>query len=124
MNGDYNVLDPVEAERGVRKEIWHGWGYAKEHRTQFEQNKAEIQQAVKEQLARFRIFVAAVDPEQRLLERIEASIMMHLNTQTSPYCDIPDQGMMLAPRWNSEETIHMSSRSRFKLHGIPETLEI
>lgn len=124
MNGDYNVLDPSEAERGVRKEIWHGWGYAKAHRNQFEENKAEIQQAVQEQLTRFRIFVAEVGTERRLLERIEASIMIHLNQQSSPYCDIPDQGMMLAPRWNDEETIRMSSRSRSRIHGIPEVLEI
>jgi hypothetical protein len=124
MNGEYNVLDPYEAERGVRKEIWYGWGYAKAHRDQFEENKFEIQQAVKEQLARFRIFVAETGTERRLLERIEASIMNHLNQQSSPYCDIPDQGMMLAPRWKDEEPIMMISRSRVRIYGIPEVIEI
>jgi hypothetical protein len=124
MNGEYNVLNPCEAERGVRKEIWHGWGYAKAHRDQFEENRCEIQKAVKEQLARFRIFVAEVGTERRLLERIEASVMHHLNQQSSPYCDIPDQGMMLAPRWNDEEPMLMSSRSKVKIHCIPEVLEI
>ena len=124
MNGEYNVLDPSEAERGVRKEIWHGWGYAKAHRNQFEENKDEIQQAVQKQLTRFRIFVAEVGTEPRLLERIEASIMNHLNQQSSPYCDIPDQGMMLAPRWNDEKPILMRNRSRVSIHGIPEVLAI
>jgi hypothetical protein len=124
MNGEYNVLDPLKAERGVRKEIWHGWGYARAHHDQFEENKYEIQQAVKRQLARFRIFIAEVSTEQRIPERIEASIMNHLNQQSSPYCDIPDQGMMLAPRRNDEGLILMSSRSRSRIHGIPEVLEI
>lgn len=124
MNGEYNVLDPAEAERGVRKEIWHGWGYAKTHRNQFEENKAEIKQAVHKQLSRFRIFVAEVGTERRLLERIEASIMNHLNEQPSPYCDIPDQGMMLAPRWNDEEPILIHSHSKVSIHGIPKILEI
>jgi hypothetical protein len=79
MNGEYNVLDPFEAERGVRKEIWHGWGFAKAHRKQFEENRFEIQQALKEQLGRFRIFVAEVGTMRRLLERIEASIISHMN---------------------------------------------
>ena len=29
MNGEYNVLDINAAQQGIRKEIWHGWGYAK-----------------------------------------------------------------------------------------------
>jgi hypothetical protein len=124
LNGDYNVLDPSEAERGIRKEIWHGWSYAKAHRDLFEERKPEIQKAVKEQLARFRIFVAEVGTQRRLLERIEASIMNHLSQQPSPYCDIPDKGMMLAPRWNDEEPVLMSSRSSVKVYGIPELLEI
>ncbi len=31
MNGEYNVLDIAAAQQGIRKEIWHGWGYAREH---------------------------------------------------------------------------------------------
>lgn len=124
MNGEYNVLDPFEVQRGVRKEIWHGWGYAKAHRSQFEERKSEIQQAVKKQLAMFRIFVADVGSHPRLVERIEASIMNHLDQLPPPFCHIPDQGMMLAPRWSDEEPILMKSRSTVKIHGIPEFLEI
>jgi hypothetical protein len=124
MNGEYNVSDPLEAERGIRKEIWHGWGYAKAHRNQFEERKLEIQEAVEEQLTRFRVFVAEVGTERRLLERIEASIMNHLSQQPSPYCDIPDKGMMLTPRWNNERSLLMNNRSRVRIHGIPEVLEI
>ncbi len=78
MNGEYNVLDPSEVQHGVRKEIWHGWGYAREHQNLFEEKKFEIQQAVKKQLVMFRIFVADVGNQPRILERIEASIMNHL----------------------------------------------
>lgn len=31
MNGKYNVLDIAAAQQGVRREIWHGWGYARKH---------------------------------------------------------------------------------------------
>ncbi len=72
----------------------------------------------------FRIFVADVGNQPRILERIEASIMDHLNQLPSPFCDIPDQGMMLAGRWRDEKPILMKSRSRAKIHGIPEFLEI
>src|SRR5690242_666134 len=42
MNGEYNVLDIASAQNGVRKEIWHGWGYARKHREEFEARKAII----------------------------------------------------------------------------------
>jgi len=32
--------------------------------------------------------------------------------------------MMLAPRWNDEELILMSSRSQVRIHGIPKVLQI
>ncbi len=91
MNGEYNVLDPSEVKRGVRKEIWHGWEYARTQRNLFEERKSEIQQAVKKQLAMFRIFVADVGNQPRLFERIEAAIMDHQAQLPSPFCDIPDR---------------------------------
>jgi hypothetical protein len=124
MNGEYNVLDIDAANQGVRKEIWHGWGYARDHREEFEQRKIEIQSAVRRQLSGFRVFVAQLDTEGRILERVEASIMNHLNKQPSPYCSIPDQGMMLAPRRKDENPLLMISRSVEKIHAMDQAIEI
>jgi hypothetical protein len=124
MNGEYNVLDIDAAQRGVRKEVWRGWGYAREHREEFEERKAIIVDAVRKQLARFRIFVADVGIQPRILERIEASIMRNLYQQPSPICDIPDKGMQLAPRWDSENQIIVKSNGVAVLHGLPAFLEI
>uniref|UniRef100_A4SCB1 GIY-YIG nuclease family protein n=1 Tax=Chlorobium phaeovibrioides (strain DSM 265 / 1930) TaxID=290318 RepID=A4SCB1_CHLPM len=124
MNGKYTILEPSEAERGVRKEIWHGWGYARTHRDLFEANKLEFQQAARQMLARLRIFVADVGTEDRVLERIEASIMNMLYRQPSPYCDIPDRGMKLTPRRTDEPGMLMISHSRVTIHGLPTNLEI
>lgn len=84
MNGEYNVLDIDAAQRGGRKEVWHGWDYAREHREEFEERKSLIIDAVRKQLTGFRIFVADVGIQPRILERIEASIMRHLYQQPSP----------------------------------------
>jgi len=72
MNGEYNVLDIAAIQRGVRKEVWHGWGYARKHRAEFEERKPIILDAVQKLLAGFRIFVADVGRGSRLLERLEA----------------------------------------------------
>jgi hypothetical protein len=124
MNGEYNVLDIGAAQQGIRKEIWHGWGYAREHREVFKERKSVIVDAVREQLAGFRIFVADIGTQPRLLERLEASIMCNLYQQPSPICDIPDRGMQLAPRWDSENRIIVENNCKAVLHGLDAFLEI
>ena len=124
MNGEYNVLDINAAQQGIRKEIWHGWDYAKEHRAEFDERKLEIIDAVQNELEGFRIFVADVGEGPRILERLEASIMENLYHQPSPFCDIPDKGMFLSPRWESEEPIVIESDCLVTIHGLPRRLEI
>ncbi|ACA59312.1 hypothetical protein Daud_0793 [Candidatus Desulforudis audaxviator MP104C] len=124
MNGEYNVLDIDAAQQGVRKEVWHGWWYRRANRKEFEERKSIIVEAVRKQLAGFRIFVADVGTQPRILERIEASVMRHLYQQPSPVCDIPDKGMYLVPRWDSENPIVVKSNCVAVLHGLPAFLEI
>ncbi len=124
MNGEYNVLDITSAQQGIRKEIWHGWGYARKHREEFEVRKVIILDAVRKQLAGFRIFITDMGQEPRALERLEASVMMNLYQQQSPISDIPDRGMQLAPRWDSERPIIVKNNCVAVLHGLPAFLEI
>jgi hypothetical protein len=131
MNGEYNVLDIAAAQQGVRNRIWHGWTYARKHREEFEERKSAILDAVRRQLAGFRIFVTdmgrepwVLEREKRVLERMEASIMNNLYRQPSPICDIPDRGMHLAPRKDSENPIIVRNSCAAVLHGLPALLEI
>lgn len=124
MNGEYTFLDIEKAQQGFRREVWHGWGYARNHRTEFEERKPLILDAIRKQLIGFRIFVANVGVEPRVSERIEASIMYNLYKQPSPICDIPDRGMHLAPRWNSEAPLKVANSYTALLHGLPVILEI
>ncbi|MBD0328360.1 MAG: hypothetical protein ICV68_18230 [Pyrinomonadaceae bacterium] len=127
MNGEYNVLDIAAAQQGVRREIWHGWGYAREHPEELKERKPIILDAVRKQLAGFRIFITdTVDMrrEARVLERFEAAIMGNLYQQPSPICDIPDRGMHIAPRWDSENPIIVRNSCATLLHGLPALLDI
>jgi hypothetical protein len=124
MSGDYNVLDIDAMQQGVRKEIWHGWGWSTEKREEFEKQKSIIHKAVHKQLMGFRIFVTNVGTKPRILERIEASTMNTLYQQPSPFCDIPDRGMMLAPRWNTESPILVKNKCAVMLYGLPPFLDI
>lgn len=98
-------------------------------REEFEERKSIILDAVRKQLAGFRIFITgAVDMrrEARVLERLEAAIMGNLCYQPSPICDIPDRvgGVHLEPRRDSEYPIIVRNNCAALLHGLPALLEI
>jgi hypothetical protein len=124
MSGDYNVLNITAMRRGIRKEIWHGWGWTPEKRKEYERRRLMIGDAARKQLAGLRIFVAKVGKQSRILERLEASIMNRLYQEPPPFCNIPDKGMMLAPRWESERVIVVKNDCAAILYGIPQCLEI
>lgn len=124
LDGDYNVLDINAVKKGLRKEIWHGWQYARNHQREFQEKKTRIIRAVQKQLAAFCIFIAETDDKSRLMERLEAAIMNTLYDQNPPFCSIPDEGMYLAPRRDSEDPIVLKNICQHTLYGLPEFLEI
>ena len=60
----------------------------------------------------------------RIRERVEAAVMGAIYGSPPPLCDIPDKGMFLAPRWDSEQPIVVSNSCLVKLHGLPARLEV
>ena len=124
MNGDYSVLDIAAIQQAWTCAFMTTIPPYIAYRAEFEKRKPIILDAVQKQLAGFRIFVADVGREPRLLERLEASIMNSLYQQPSPFCDIPDRGMQLSPRRNSEPPIIVKNKCAIVLHGLPLCLEI
>jgi len=80
--------------------------------------------AVNKQLAGFRIFVADIGTQPRILERLEASIMNYLYHQPSPIRDLPDKKVELSSRWSSEKRIKNKNNCKAVLYGLPVFLEI
>jgi hypothetical protein len=124
LSGDYTVLDVAQLKNGVRSEIWHGWGWNAAKRAEFAERQSEIEEAARRQLAAFRVFVTEVDPQARVSERLEAAIMSCLYAAPAPFCTVPDRGMMLAPKRDSEEAIFVWNSCESKLHGLPAQLSI
>ncbi len=50
--------------------------------------------------------------------------MSNLYKQPPPICDIPDRGMSLSARRNSENPIIIKNNRAAVLHGLPTFLEI
>jgi hypothetical protein len=128
MDGVYNVLDIVAMKAGFRKEVWHGFWMTKkrprEKLAEYKEEQLKIQEAVRKQLAGFRIFAADIGTKKRILERLEAAIMENLYKQPMPLCEIPDRGMKLTPRRKSEIPIIVKNKCSVVLHGLPACIEI
>ena len=124
LSGDYTIMDAAALQDGRREEIWHGWGWSPEKRVDFRKRKDTILDAASKQLAAYRVFVADVDPRPRILERLEGAIWNLLYALPKPFCDIPDRGVMIAQRKESEDPILVRNRCAELLHGLPAELEI
>lgn len=123
FKGNYTILDVNSAKNGERKEIWHGWNYAKQHHDEFLNKKNILKGAIEYQLLSFNIFIAEVN-EKRKRERIEASIMLNLYHTKEYWSDLADRGMHLNARYNSEMPILIKNICEYKIYGIPEYIEI
>lgn len=121
--GNYNVLDVDSALRGERKEIWHGWKYARSHMDEYLENRRYITDAVEKQLKVFRIFIAEIE-DVRKRERLEAALMFNLYVSKKPFAELADRGMFLKGRYNSEIPINIKNYLSSKIYGIPKTIEV
>lgn len=122
-SGNYTVFDVIDAEKGKRTEIWHGWSYARTHQEEFAERREEILSAVEEQLTSFRVFVAQI-PNKRERARFESAIMNNIYCSNEPWAELADRGMALSKRRKDELPIVIKNISNVKFYGLPKTLVI
>lgn len=125
LDGDYNLLDMDAMRRGERIQLWHGWEQRTPERlASLAENKLQIQEWARTQMGHFRIFAAILPDTDRLLRRMESTIMDCLYAQESPLANLPDKGMSLSRRWPTEEPVTIRNECRHKRYGIPDQFTI
>ena len=90
----------------------------------FLRRASEIKAATKCWLDGYRVFVAPLNVERRVRERIEAGLMAAFMKSEPPVCDMPDQGMSLSSRWPSETSIFVRNVSSERILGLPSEMEV
>lgn len=124
--GVYTIFDARKFQTGERVEVWRGFWFRKrthEMEQEFKNRYEEINLAASELLSAFRIFLAPLTTEKRVLERLEAAIMNNLYLGIGAVSHLPDRGMHLAPRRSDEEVFEVRSVAKVCLHGLPERFE-
>jgi hypothetical protein len=126
--GTYTIFNCESFRNGKRDEIWHGMWTKKETNTLamkalFESRHQDINPVIEDLLSTFRIFVAPLERERRVLARVEAAIMNLLYSSEEPFSSLPDKGMALAPRWTSERPFLVENKADILFHALPQCFE-
>jgi hypothetical protein len=124
--GVYTIFDATSLKKGIRQKVWPGFWFRKrspEMLLEYERRSKDIHVAAEKLLSHYRIFVAPVGLGRRILQRLEASIMSNLYAASGAASVVPDRGMALAPRWDTEQPILVRSFAPVLLHGLPLEFE-
>jgi hypothetical protein len=126
LAGFYHVYSPNEFRKGERKTIWGGM-YLR-YKTPNTLELAKVYPTISAQIIElaniYRFFIAPVDKNQRILERIEYALAKHLYDQPEKIGAFQEQGLNYRSRLKSEELEVSVFQSSTKILGLPERLEI
>jgi hypothetical protein len=124
MSGGYHLYEPQEFSRGRKVLLWPGrYGPDKEPSLSvFVQRFQGLTSAIVDLAELYRFYVAPLECEKRLRERIEASIANHLYEQPGIVGEFQDQGIVYRARKDTEEPVQALIWCKANLIGVPEFL--
>jgi len=126
LAGFYHVNSPPEFKRGQRISLWDGM-YLR-HKSPNPAELVRIYPAISSEiidLARiYRFFIAPLEVENRILERIEGAFARHLYKQLGRIGDFQERGLNYRSRIATEQPGTALFTSSTKILGLPESLEI
>lgn len=109
LDGLYRIYSPSQFADGSKVLVWDGmWKkkYSKPARMlEFMNRYLELAPIINAYLERFRIFVAPLNVEERIRQRIEGAIASRLLQQPGPIGSFQDSDIRYRPRRNDEEPI-------------------
>lgn len=127
--GDVYVLQPDQASKGIRVELW-SWQYSK-NEDEFEKNKHLFLEDVEKQLSAMRIFAAEIPDNsgQHLRRRIEGALIENLYNSKEPWAELADRGMSyLKPKPSDKgyygQPIIGKNLCSAKIYGLPEKMRV
>lgn len=126
-SGVYTIFDASILKRGRREVVWPGFWFGRRSvsaEREYAERESEIRIAADRLLDAYRVFVASVEASQRVLQRIEAAIMNALYLASGVVGEIPDRGMALTPRRDSEDPIWVHNSCEQLIYGLPEQFQV
>ena len=124
--GFYHVNSPTEFKRGEKISLWNGMylRYKTPEPTKLVEIYPNISSQIIELAKTYRFFIAPLEVEKRILERIECAFARHLYGQPGKIGGFQERGLNYRSRIASEQPEIALFKSSTKILGLPESLEI
>ena len=125
-SGAYHLYEPREFSRGRKVALWHGM-YGPDRELSllgFIRRLPELAPVIADLAQMYRFYVAPLECEKRLRERIEAAIASYLYEQTGLAGEFQDKGIVYHGRKSNEEPVQVLIRCNAHLIDLPESLWI
>ena len=123
MSGGYQLCEPTEFRRGKKVVLWPG-RYNPEWRTtvgEFLERFSALAEPIEELTKIYRFWLAPLEVERRLRERIEAAIAEHLYAQPGVVGEFQEK-IRYRGRREGEKAIEVACQAEGKILGLPEVL--
>jgi hypothetical protein len=126
MSGGYHLYEPHEFSHGRKALLWPGrYGPDREpFLSVFIQRFRDLASVIVDLAELYRFYVAPLECEKRLRERIEAGLANYLYEQPGMVGEFQDRGIIYRARKDTEEAIQALIQCRANLIGVPKLLWI
>ena len=124
LYGLYRVYDPAQFAQGKKNLVWEGmWQPGTRGRIgEFLNRYLELSPAIYSLLGKFRVFLAPLDADQRIRQRIEGSIAQKLLRHSVLNRNFFDSGIRYLTKQANEPPIYVTMISNESILGLPHKL--
>lgn len=124
LSGLYRLYDPPSFAKGTKVLLWEGmWKPGTRDRMgEFLNQFSKLAPVIHELLRLFRIFIAPLDAESRIRQRIEAAVAHRLYQSPGLIGEFQDQDIRYSPRRSDEKPISIKMSLSEPILGLGDEL--
>ena len=125
LYGLYRVYDPAQFAQGKKKLVWEGmWQPDTRGRIdEFLNRYLELSPVIYSLLGKFKIFLAPLNAEKRIRQRIEGSLAQKLQQHSDLTRNFFDSGIRYFTKQVDEPPIHVTIISKERVLGLSHKLK-
>ena len=126
MGGNYRISDPELLVEGEAKTVWNGlWRRdTRDRMLEYLERAEELAPLARRELQLTVVFVAPLEVDARIRQRIEAGIALEIRKRKESALSLLPDDIRYRPRRESEQGIRVEVRCPAHVHGLPTSVDV
>ena len=126
MGGNYRISDPELLVEGEAKTVWNGlWRRdTRDRMLEYLERAEELAPLARRELQLTVVFVAPLEVDARIRQRIEAGIALEIRKRKESALTLLPDDIRYRPRRESEQLIRVEVRCPAHVHGLPTSVDV